>query len=143
MTPIDDETLKALIAASEGAPAWGVWVDYALAPPGSYACLMSSFENGKWTAPKDCWMPAQMRPHLRGQHKIMPYLMPSDPLTEQLACNNAAALAREVLEARLALRMFMGAATPVATEIDPRGYRWSEAYLDQARATQLKGNPDE
>jgi hypothetical protein len=25
-------------------------------------------------------------------------------------------------------------AYPVSTEIDPRGYRWSEAYLDQAIA---------
>jgi hypothetical protein len=31
-----------------------------------------------------------------------------------------------------ALRQFVGAQYPVATEIDPRGYAWSETYLDQA-----------
>lgn len=36
-----------------------------------------------------------------------------------------------------ALRLFLGAAYPVSTDIDPRGYRWSEAYLDQARAAAL------
>jgi len=30
------------------------------------------------------------------------------------------------------LGMVIGCAYPVSTEIDPRGYRWSEAYLDQA-----------
>lgn len=30
------------------------------------------------------------------------------------------------------LRMVIGCAYPVSTVIDPRGYRWSEAYLDQA-----------
>lgn len=34
-----------------------------------------------------------------------------------------------------ALRLMIGAATPVATEIDARGYAWSEAYLDQALPT--------
>ena len=32
------------------------------------------------------------------------------------------------------LRLFVGAAYPVAKEINPRGYNWSEAYLDQALA---------
>ena len=36
-----------------------------------------------------------------------------------------------------ALRSFMGAAYPVSTDIDPRGYRWSEVYLDQARSAAL------
>ncbi|WP_290494434.1 hypothetical protein [Hyphomonas sp. UBA4494] len=31
------------------------------------------------------------------------------------------------------LRLFMRSACPVDTSIDPRGYSWSEAYLDQAR----------
>lgn len=31
-----------------------------------------------------------------------------------------------------ALRLFVGAAYPVSTDIDPRGYRWCEKYLDQA-----------
>ncbi len=33
---------------------------------------------------------------------------------------------------RDALRMFMGSAYFVSTDIDKRGYKWSEAYLDQA-----------
>lgn len=33
-----------------------------------------------------------------------------------------------------ALRAFVGAAYHVCRTIDPRGYRWSEAYLDQALA---------
>jgi hypothetical protein len=36
-----------------------------------------------------------------------------------------------------ALRLFLGAAYPVAPEINPRGYNWSEAHLDQARAAAL------
>jgi hypothetical protein len=46
-----------------------------------------------------------------------------------------------------ALRLFLGAAYPVAPDINPRGYNWSEAYLDQARAAALaapvaqEGNP--
>jgi len=36
-----------------------------------------------------------------------------------------------------ALRLFLGAAYPVHASIDPRGYSWSEAYLDQARAAAL------
>jgi hypothetical protein len=35
------------------------------------------------------------------------------------------------------IRLFLSAAYPVSTEIDARGYRWSEAYLDQARAAAL------
>lgn len=35
------------------------------------------------------------------------------------------------------LRLFMGAAYPVALEINPRGYNWCEAYLDQARAAAM------
>jgi hypothetical protein len=31
-----------------------------------------------------------------------------------------------------ALRMFVSCALPVSTEIDERGHRWTEAYLDQA-----------
>jgi regulator of replication initiation timing len=33
-----------------------------------------------------------------------------------------------------ALRLFTHACYPVSTEIDPRGHRWSEAYLDEALA---------
>jgi hypothetical protein len=40
---------------------------------------------------------------------------------------------RELLErVRLALRLFVGAAYPVSPQIDPRGHRWSDAYLEQA-----------
>lgn len=43
--------------------------------------------------------------------------------------------AADALEAmQQQLRLFTGAAYPVSTEIDPRGYRWSEAYLDAALA---------
>lgn len=62
-------------------PIWGVWVDYNRAPPGSYACLVSSFVNGQWSDPEARWMPAQGRPALQGQIRIMPHLMPNDPLT--------------------------------------------------------------
>lgn len=34
---------------------------------------------------------------------------------------------------REALRFFLKCAYPVSTSINPRGYNWSEAYLDQAR----------
>ncbi|EQM87231.1 hypothetical protein L681_20950 [Stenotrophomonas maltophilia MF89] len=36
-----------------------------------------------------------------------------------------------VLVPVLLLRMVVGCAYPVSTEINPRGYAWSEAYLDQ------------
>jgi len=35
----------------------------------------------------------------------------------------------ELLEA---LRVFVSCSLPVSTEIDERGHRWTEAYLDQA-----------
>lgn len=80
-------TILALIEAvkrqgeAKDTPIWGVWVDYNLAPPGSYACLVSSFVNGEWSDPEARWMPAQGRPRLQGQIRIMPHLMPNDPLT--------------------------------------------------------------
>ncbi len=40
----------------------------------------------------------------------------------------------EVEALRLALRIFVGAAIPCSTEIDPRGYWWCEVYADQALA---------
>jgi len=44
------------------------------------------------------------------------------------------------------LRIVIGCAYPVSTEIDPRGYRWSEAYLDQAlphvKAALLAARPE-
>lgn len=61
-------------------PAWGVWVDYKIAPPGSYACLVSRFMDNRWTDPEPQWMPAQLRPQLHGEVRVMPYLMPNDPL---------------------------------------------------------------
>ena len=40
---------------------------------------------------------------------------------------------RTALEARTqALRYFIGAQHPVSTEIDERGHRWVQAYLDEA-----------
>jgi hypothetical protein len=39
------------------------------------------------------------------------------------------AAAPELLEA---LRVFVSCSLPVSTEIDERGHRWTEAYLDQA-----------
>lgn len=53
------------------------------------------------------------------------------------AVNALPELLEENEKLREALRLFMGAATPVSTEIDPRGYVWSLGYLDQAR-TALK-----
>jgi hypothetical protein len=41
-------------------------------------------------------------------------------------------LRAEVEALRHALRAFVGCQYPVSTEIDERGYRWSEAYLDEA-----------
>jgi hypothetical protein len=61
-------------------PAWGAWVDYKIAPPGSYACLVSRFMDNRWTDPEPQWMPAQLRPQLHGEVRVMPYLMPNDPL---------------------------------------------------------------
>lgn len=62
----------------------------------------------------------------------------------QAAREDRAALLRALDEEREArvkaeeiVRLFMGAATPVSTDIDPRGYCWSLAYLDQARAATL------
>ena len=40
--------------------------------------------------------------------------------------------AAPVAELVEALRIFVGCALPVSTEIDKRGHRWTEAYLDQA-----------
>jgi hypothetical protein len=77
-------------------PAWGVWVDYKIAPPGSYACLVSRLMDNRWTDPEPQWMPAQLRPQLHGEVRVMPYLMPNDPLAavnalpELLAIRDAA-----------------------------------------------------
>ncbi len=44
------------------------------------------------------------------------------------------------------LRMVAGCAYPVSSEIDPRGYNWSEAYLDevlpQIKAAMLAASPE-
>jgi hypothetical protein len=39
---------------------------------------------------------------------------------------------QEIARLREALNIFAKCAYPVATEINPRGHNWSEAYLDQA-----------
>lgn len=54
----------------------------------------------------------------------------ADALTALTA--TVAAQARELEALRAQLRLFTGATYPVSTDIDPRGYRWSEAYLDAA-----------
>lgn len=41
------------------------------------------------------------------------------------------------------LRQFLRAAYPCCTSIDARGYQWSEAYLDEARAVALASRPAE
>jgi hypothetical protein len=52
-------------------------------------------------------------------------------------------LRKRVAELEEALRIFVHAACPVATEINPRGHNWTEAYLDEAlqiaRATLSRG----
>ena len=54
------------------------------------------------------------------------------------AADTIEALTAERDALREKLRLFTGAAYPVATEINPRGYNWSEAYLDQALAEARK-----
>lgn len=85
-------------------PAWGVWVDYKIAPPGSYACLVSRFMDNRWTDPEPQWMPAQLRPQLHGEVKVMPYLMPSDPLAAVNALPELLALRKENERLREALK---------------------------------------
>lgn len=36
-------------------------------------------------------------------------------------------------ELKLALRIFLNSAYPVSMQINPRGWNWSETYLDQAK----------
>ena len=48
---------------------------------------------------------------------------------EQRANARLIAAAPDLLEA---LRVFVSCSLPVSTEIDDRGHRWTEAYLDQA-----------
>ncbi len=68
---------------------------------------------------------------------------PRDSVGTSRLLDEAASLMRELAALRAApegfvlvpgevLRMMVGCAYPVSTEIDPRGYRWSEAYLDEA-----------
>ncbi len=51
------------------------------------------------------------------------------PQTTAVPLREAAAEIQRLLEA---LRLFQGAAYPVAEAINPRGHNWCEAYLDQA-----------
>ena len=44
---------------------------------------------------------------------------------------------------REALRLFVGAAYPVATEINARGHNWCEAYLDEALALGIAALADQ
>ncbi len=51
--------------------------------------------------------------------------------------------ARTALDARTqALRYFIGAQHPVSTEIDERGHRWVQAYLDEALAHAIEAMKD-
>ena len=51
--------------------------------------------------------------------------------------------ARTALDARTqALRYFIGAQHPVSTEIDERGHRWVQAYLDEALAHAVEAMKD-
>jgi hypothetical protein len=52
--------------------------------------------------------------------------------TLRQAASRITFLEAQLAEAKGALRLFVGAAYPVATEINQRGHNWSEAYLDQA-----------
>jgi hypothetical protein len=51
------------------------------------------------------------------------------PISDAIPMVQQAADRIQALEA--ALRQARSCAYPVSTEIDPRGHRWSEAYLDQ------------
>lgn len=62
---------------------WGKWCDYEAAPAGSYACLVSKSEPGGWSMPVMQWMPEQGRAPLAKGCRIMPFLMPGDPLALQ------------------------------------------------------------
>ena len=69
-------------------------------------------------------MPEELKP------AMSMYATRADALTAQAA--TIAAQASQIEALRAQLRLFTGAAYPVSTDIDPRGYRWSEAYLDAA-----------
>lgn len=51
-------------------------------------------------------------------------------------CRELPATAKDerIAELEVALRAFTGAAYPVSTQLDGKGYRWSTAYLDEALA---------
>lgn len=57
------------------------------------------------------------------------------------AHRDRATLLQALAEREYLIKMFLAAAYPVATEVDPRGYTWSEAYLDQARAEAFRNKP--
>lgn len=41
------------------------------------------------------------------------------------------------------LRLFVGAAFPISKEIDPRGYTWCQAYLDNALSQAVRQEKSE
>lgn len=70
----------------------------------------------------------KMRHHIqRGQELVDDALVVSETLAADLE-----AMERLLGELIAALRIFVGCAYPVATEINKRGHNWSEAYLDEA-----------
>jgi hypothetical protein len=56
---------------------------------------------------------------------------PVTPQKDQAVASPAVSAAEGETDA---LRLFMGAAVPCVKSIDPRGYQWCEAYLDEALA---------
>ena len=70
----------------------------------------------------------------------MPKDQHGDPMHPSEVRDAYSALALDgdmVRKLREIIRLFIGAAYPVAPEINPRGHNWSEAYLDQALAAAL------
>ena len=114
--------------------AWGVWVDYKIAPPGSYACLVSRFMDNRWTDPEPKWMPAQLRPQLHGEVRVMPYLMPNDPLA---AVNALPELLAKVKRLEEALKPFVAVVDLDVSEFCSDSDWFAPMSAQHARAPRL------
>jgi hypothetical protein len=91
---------------------------------------MSKHTPGPWKADdkgKAVFIP--LRAHHCEQLGIQVGFVSWEDDKEPLANARLIAAAPELLEA---LRVFVSCSLPVSTEIDERGHRWTEAYLDQA-----------